>query len=44
MIYEFNNYKPVIHESAFIHPLAAVIGNVIIGKDDVFSFKDKSNL
>jgi phenylacetic acid degradation protein len=33
MIYEFNNYKPVIHPSAFIHPLAAVTGNVIIGKD-----------
>lgn len=33
MIYEFNNYKPVIHESSFIHPLAAVTGNVIIGKD-----------
>jgi len=33
MIYEFNNYKPVIHESSFIHPLAAITGNVIIGKD-----------
>ena len=33
MIYEFNNYKPVIHETSFIHPLAAVTGNVIIGKD-----------
>ncbi|MBU2491068.1 MAG: transferase hexapeptide repeat family protein [Bacteroidetes bacterium] len=33
MIYEFNGYKPVIHESSFIHPLAAVTGNVIIGKD-----------
>jgi phenylacetic acid degradation protein len=33
MIYEFNNYKPVIHESSFIHPQAAVTGNVIIGKD-----------
>lgn len=33
MIYEFNGFKPVIHESAFIHPLAAVTGNVIIGKD-----------
>ena len=33
MIYEFNGYKPVVHESAFIHPLAAVTGNVIIGKD-----------
>ena len=33
MIYEFNNYKPVIHESSFVHPLAAVTGNVIIGRD-----------
>jgi len=33
MIYEFNNYRPVIHESSFIHPLAAITGNVIIGKD-----------
>lgn len=33
MTYEFNNYKPVIHESSFIHPLAAVTGNVIIGRD-----------
>lgn len=32
-IYEFNGFKPVIHESSFIHPLAAVTGNVIIGKD-----------
>jgi phenylacetic acid degradation protein len=33
MIYEFNGYKPVIDESSFIHPQAAVTGNVIIGKD-----------
>ena len=33
MIYQFYNYKPVIHESSFIHPLAAITGNVIIGKD-----------
>ena len=33
MIYEFNGFKPVIHPSAFIHPQAAVTGNVIIGKD-----------
>jgi len=32
MIYEFNGYKPVVHESAFVHELAAVIGNVIIGE------------
>lgn len=33
MIYEFNNHKPVIHKSAFVHPQAVVTGNVIIGKD-----------
>ncbi len=33
MIYQFKNFIPVIHESAFIHPLASVTGNVIIGKD-----------
>jgi phenylacetic acid degradation protein len=32
MIYAFNNYIPVIHESSFIHPQASVTGNVIIGK------------
>ncbi len=33
MIYEFNGFKPVIHESAFIHPQANVTGNVFIGKN-----------
>ncbi len=33
MIYSFNNNIPVIHESSFIHPQAAVTGNVIIGKN-----------
>ncbi|HBI01459.1 MAG TPA: transferase hexapeptide repeat family protein [Flavobacterium sp.] len=33
MIYEFKGFIPVIHESSFIHPLAAVTGNVIIGKN-----------
>jgi carbonic anhydrase/acetyltransferase-like protein (isoleucine patch superfamily) len=33
MIYEFDGYKPVIHESAYIHPQATVTGNVIIGKN-----------
>ena len=32
-IFEFNGFKPVIHESAFIHPNATVTGNVHIGKD-----------
>jgi phenylacetic acid degradation protein/carnitine operon protein CaiE len=31
--YEFKGMRPVVHESSFIHPLAAVTGNVIIGKD-----------
>ncbi|WP_396175343.1 transferase hexapeptide repeat family protein [Flavobacterium sp.] len=33
MIYEFKGFIPVIHESSFIHPQAAVSGNVIIGKN-----------
>ena len=33
MIYSFQGYIPVVHESSFVHPLAAVTGNVIIGKD-----------
>ena len=33
MIYQFKEYIPVIHESSFIHPQAAVTGHVIIGKD-----------
>ena len=33
MIYSFKGHIPVIHESSFVHPLAAVTGNVIIGKD-----------
>jgi len=33
MIYEFEGIRPVIHESAFIHPSASVIGNVTIGCD-----------
>ncbi len=33
MIYQFKDYIPVVHESSFIHPQAAVTGNVIIGKN-----------
>ena len=33
IVYEFKGFIPVIDESAFIHPQAAVTGNVIIGKD-----------
>lgn len=32
MIYEFNKYRPVVHETAFVHPQAVVVGNVIIGE------------
>lgn len=31
MIYEYEGYIPVIHETAYIHPQASVIGNVVIG-------------
>jgi phenylacetic acid degradation protein/carnitine operon protein CaiE len=31
--YEFKGFKPVVHPSSFIHPQAAVTGNVIIGRD-----------
>lgn len=33
MIYKFKEYTPVVHSSSFVHPLAAVTGNVIIGKN-----------
>ena len=33
MIYSFKGYIPVVNKSSFVHPLAAVTGNVIIGKD-----------
>ena len=33
MIYEFDGFTPVVHESAFVHPNAAVTGNVTIGRD-----------
>jgi phenylacetic acid degradation protein len=32
MFYEFNGIKPVVHKTSFVHPQAAVTGNVIIGK------------
>jgi carbonic anhydrase/acetyltransferase-like protein (isoleucine patch superfamily) len=32
-IFEFNGYRPVVHESSFVHPNATVTGNVIIGKN-----------
>ena len=33
MTYEFKGFRPVVHQSSFIHPQASVTGNVIIGKD-----------
>jgi phenylacetic acid degradation protein len=33
MIYSFKGFIPVVHISSFVHPLAAVTGNVIIGKN-----------
>src|ERR1700709_1714220 len=33
MIYEFEGFIPVVHESAFVHANATVTGNVIIGRD-----------
>ncbi len=33
MIYSFKGHIPVVHPSSFIHPLAVVTGNVIIGKN-----------
>jgi carbonic anhydrase/acetyltransferase-like protein (isoleucine patch superfamily) len=32
-IFEFRGIRPVIHESAFVHPQAVVTGNVVIGRD-----------
>jgi phenylacetic acid degradation protein len=32
MIYKFKDFIPVVHETSFVHPQAAVTGNVIIGK------------
>jgi len=33
MVYEFEGYIPVVDASSFIHPQAAITGNVIIGKN-----------
>jgi phenylacetic acid degradation protein len=33
LFYEFNGFIPVVDPSAFVHPQAAVTGNVIIGRD-----------
>lgn len=33
MLYEFKGHRPVVDPSAFVHPQAAVTGNVTIGKN-----------
>jgi carbonic anhydrase/acetyltransferase-like protein (isoleucine patch superfamily) len=33
VFFEFDGYRPVVHESAFVHASATIIGNVIIGRD-----------
>lgn len=33
MIYSFQGFIPVVDKSSFVHPLAAITGNVIIGKN-----------
>lgn len=33
MLYEFKGHRPVVDPTAFVHPQAAVTGNVIIGKN-----------
>jgi phenylacetic acid degradation protein len=32
-VYEYKGFIPVIHESAYVHPLASVIGEVTLGKN-----------
>lgn len=32
MIYQYKNFIPTIHPTAFVHPQATVTGNVVIGK------------
>lgn len=32
-IFEFDGFRPVVHQSAYVHPNATVTGNVIIGRD-----------
>jgi len=33
MFYSFKEFVPVVHESSFVHPQAAIAGNVVIGKN-----------
>lgn len=32
-VFSFDGFRPVVHESAFVHPNATVVGNVVIGRD-----------
>jgi len=32
LFYSFKGFIPIVHESSFVHPLAVITGNVIIGK------------
>ena len=32
-VFSFEGFVPVVHESAFVHPNATVVGNVVIGRD-----------
>lgn len=31
-IFEFDGFRPVVHESAFVHENATVVGNVVVGQ------------
>jgi phenylacetic acid degradation protein len=31
--YQFGAFRPVVHESSYVHPQATVTGNVVIGRD-----------
>ena len=33
MVYAFKGFIPVVHASAFVHPQAAITGNVVIGRN-----------
>ena len=33
MIFSFDGFIPVVHESAFVHPHASITGNVTVGRD-----------
>lgn len=33
MFYAYKDFIPVVHPSAWVHPLASVTGNVVIGRD-----------